>query len=118
MGGETILKSDERSTGPSRGTSSNTLPERGKLFPVKWLVRVCHCSELPRMDHVAAMAAFDRVTLSAVCAASTRLDGATSAGARTVSKKMLRTKRIFGILEFPSARDPSLRLKNGYGQDD
>src|SRR5258707_14612376 len=60
----TILQSEERSTGPSLGTSSNTLPSRDKVAPVKRLVRLFQRSEAPRTDHVAEIAALERVMRS------------------------------------------------------
>ena len=36
-----FLESDEFSTGPSFGTNANTFPARGKLVPVRWLIRAC-----------------------------------------------------------------------------
>jgi hypothetical protein len=60
----TILKSEERSTGPSLGTNSKTLPWRDRVVAVKWLVKLRQRSDPPRIDHVAEMAAFERVMLS------------------------------------------------------
>ena len=59
-----ILKSEERRTGPSLGTNSNTLSWSDRVAPVKRLVRLCQRSDPPRMDHVAEMAALERVMLS------------------------------------------------------
>src|ERR1035438_3435844 len=59
-GAATILKSEERRTGPSLGTNSNTLSSRAKLALVKWLVRLCQRSNPPRIDQVAEMEALER----------------------------------------------------------
>src|ERR1700680_5301076 len=79
MAAVTILKSDERSTGPSLGTNSNTVPARGRVVPVKWLVRLCHCKVPARMDHVAEIAVLERVMVSAFWAACTLGSGAACA---------------------------------------
>src|SRR6202163_1728656 len=122
MAAVTILKSDERSTGPSLGTNSNTLPARGRVVEVKWLVRLCHCKVPARMDHVAEIAVLARVMVSAFWAACTLGSGAACPHpgemARTISNHIRKRKNVRGILRFPWLRGrsfppPEERLRSG-----